>query len=346
MKNTPIPVRPARPATDASAIERAAFANFAAASGRMGTGDAVAILARLYPDDRRAAAVLNRAAVDPGTTGGWGASVLQNVVTDFFGSLNAESAVASLMGAGLMVPLDLGGGISIPHRPAGPVTAPWVGEGDPIPVRQGAFAAAAMEPAKKLATITTFTGELSRRTAAEAIFRRVLREDAGLALDSAYFSAEAGTADGLAGLLYGVTPVSPSGSTLKEDLADLAGAVSANGSGQVAFVMSPKRAARAAILEPDYRSVILASRAISDTRIIGLDPASLAHGFDGQPDITASREAVIHMSNDPDPISDGGVSDPVRSAFQTDALFLRLIVDASFCKVRSDAVAYIEGASW
>jgi hypothetical protein len=112
------------------------------------------------------------------------------------------------------------------------------------------------------------------------------------------------------------------------------------------FITTPSLAARAHIYEPELRNFILPSRAVPAGRVIGLDPAAIAHGFDGAPDIAAAREAVVHMSDDPDPIVSTTAADPVRSLWQTDAIALRLIVDMAFVKLNTGAAAFVDGVRW
>lgn len=337
----PIPVRPARHTNNGFALERAAFASFV---GHHRGKRPVNIALDLWPQDKLTPQVFGaKSAQTVGSTDGWGGSLVADATADFFGSLGPLSAIGQIIGRGLIVSLDQNGEIKIPYRPAAPNQAPWVGEGDPIRVVSYGFDKATLGPARKAAVITVCSGELVRRTGAEAIFRRLLREDAGRTLDGAYFSSDPATDDGVAGLLYGVTGT-PGGGTVREDMAALAGAVSS--SGEVVFVASAKRAARMRILEPELASLVLASPAVADSRLIALDPLALVHGFGGEPEIATSIEALVHMSDAPSPISAGGVADPVRSLFQTDGVATRMIIDLSFTKMNASAVGFMDAPSW
>ena len=330
----------------ADSLERAAFAHFAAATGRLGVNiPAAEVLQKLYADDAQALGIVNRTAAPLGTVGGWGSGLVTNSTAAFFGSLGEVSAMARLLSMGLPITLGANSEVSVPIRPAGAVSASWVGEGDPIPVRDGAFNAATVGPPTKLSTITAISAETARAANGEAIFRRVLREDAGLSLDAAYLSSDAATDDSAAGLLNGVT-ATPGYGSITQDLAALAGVVGVGGSGKVYFITTPELAAKAAILEPELAASVLPSRAVPSGRLIALDPFALAHGFDGQPDIAASREAVLHMADDPDQISDSGTADPVRSLWQTDAIALRMIVRIAFAKLNATAAAFSDGVEW
>ena len=66
------------------------------------------------------------------------------------------------------------------------------------------------------------------------------------------------------------------------------------------------------------------------------------------PWIDASGEAAIHMSTVPLPLVAGATADPIRSAFQTASVVLRLILDATWAlrAPGSAAVATVTGSQW
>lgn len=139
--------------------------------------------------------------------------------------------------SGIVIPLDEWKDIRLPTRNAAPTRIGWVGEASAIPVSAGAFSLVVIGP-KKMGCILPFSTELAKRSAAYAVFETMLRREAAISLDSAYFATTAGSAAAHAGMLYGVTPT-PATGYLDDDLADLAAAVGASGSGDVAFVASP-----------------------------------------------------------------------------------------------------------
>lgn len=334
----PIPVRPVRQGRPGAAVERAAYAALVA---RHRGGSPAEAAQSLWPQDRLTHAVLGeqRAVQSLGTSDGWGSDLVGEAVADFFASLGPLSAMGQIIGRGLSVSLPGRGSISIPYRSAQPGESPWVAEGEPIRVLSYGFAAKSLGPSRKAATITVVSGELYRRTNAEPIFRRMLREDAGRTLDAAYLSAGAASSSALAGLLNGVTETAGTSSDVTDDLAALASAVST--SGEVVFIAAPKRAARIRVRKPELASAVFASAVIPADRVIALDPLALVHGFGGEPDITSSIEALVHMSDDADPIrASGATADPVRSLFQTDALAVRMILDLAFAKITDDAAAF------
>jgi len=199
--------------------------------------------------------------------------------------------------------------------------------------------------------------ELARYSGAEAVFEALLREEAALSLDAAYFGTDDGsTAGHHAGLLASVTPIAATaggGTTaMIADLTKLAAAVTVGGSGQVVFVTGPGRAATTAMRSMEVTvSAILPSLAVPETRVIALDPASIVHGFDGSPEILASEEPVIHMSDTPLQIATGAqgsgvLATPTQSMFQTSQIAFRMLLDIAFAKRRTDCVAYMDNAVW
>lgn len=342
MTNAPIPVRPARQSPSPSVIERACFAALVARNANERPAVAAA---RLWPDDKLPAMALGaKSAQTLGTLTGWGSDLVTESVAAFFASLGPLSAIAQIIDRGVSIPMGAADKIGIPYRSAEPGVAPWVGEGEPTRVLSYGFSSAELGPTRKAATITVVSGELVRRSGAEPIFRRMLREDAGRTLDAAYLSTDAATSAGAAGLLYGVTARTSFGDP-REDMADLAKAVSS--SGEVVFITSAARAASAKVLQPELAPLILASPALADDRVVAVDPAALLHGFGGEPEITTSIEALVHMSDDGDPIRASGVTaDPVRSLFQTDAVAVRMVTTMAFAKTSSRAVAFMDDVAW
>jgi hypothetical protein len=323
-------------------IERAAFATFLAVRESAEEQD---VCRRLWPNDRAAPLLVSRSAVNPGTTTatGWATETAQQAAAAFFGSLAPASAAAGLIERGLSVTMRRASTMAVPARSGSPVTLPWVAEGGVIPVRIESVAAPILDP-RRMATIVAFSRELARRSSAEAVVTAMLREEASLALDSGYFSAAAGSSSTHAGLLYNITPLATAGNA-DDDLAQLAAAVGVGGSaGGIVFVAGPGRAAAISIRSPTLRVPVLASAAVPATQIIAVDASALVHAFGDSPEITASEEALLHMTD----TASGSImaGDPVRSLYQTAGIALRLIVDVGFVARRSGAVATVTGIYW
>lgn len=359
--NSIAPKAPQRPQPPASVsrwsglethpILRAAFAVYLGKTSFKSGMGSDEIARELWPHDIRTARVVTRGAVDPMTASDHEA-LSQTSVGAFF-SLLPQSAAANLIAAGLPIDMGRGSAITLPFRADAPNVAPFVGDGQPIPVRQGAIGSALFGPLKKAATIVTVSREVARTPGAEAIFRRLLVEDAALTLDSALFSDAAADDDRPAGLLHGVTPISGTAGgdvvAMRGDMGALAGAVSdGGGSGALAIIMHPKRAARLQLLMPDFPWPVWPSRAVAEDQVIALDPTGFAAAFGDGVQIDATQGATLHMSSTPAPIvSEGGpAADPVRSLWQTDSIALRMETWMEFCMRGTGLVQSIDGASW
>jgi hypothetical protein len=124
---------------------------------------------QIYGEDEQTRAVVDwavRAATAPATTTtvGWAAELVQQIVIDFMETLMPKSVFPRLSGAGLSLTFGRNGKIIIPTRSRTPTIAgSFVGEGMPIPVRQGAFTSQSLVP-KKMAVITTWTREIDEHS--------------------------------------------------------------------------------------------------------------------------------------------------------------------------------------
>ncbi len=355
---------PFRPATadrfpPGEALVRAAAAVFAAKAHGSSWEAETVLEERAAQADEVTRAVLTRVAPDlirspssAATTAGsgWADVLAANEVGAFLASLAPYSAASVLFAGGMRVTLPRAS-VTLPRRAAGPQAVNWVGEGKPIAVRDGTLDAVTVGPVKKVGAIVVLSREVGKLLNATA-FGMMLREDAGASLDAAYFSADSATSDVAAGLLDGLTAMTPTAGVwfeagaAREDLAALAAVVGAGGSGQVVFVMSTGRAAKAGVLVPDLRPSILGSSAVADDRIIAVDPLALVHSASPQPVIEVAEEAVLHMEDtSPAEIVSAGptTASPVASLWQTGSLALRMILEVCFAKRTANAVAFMDG---
>ena len=140
-----------------ASLARAVWARAASTSG----GDVHPpedILTRAWPNDRDALAI-NRAATSP-TTSATAAALGETIMADFVGGLVGVSAGAELIA---LSPLQLAFGnaaaISVPALRAPLGTVGWVGEGQPIPVRELVAGRLLLEP-RKIASIIVLTREM------------------------------------------------------------------------------------------------------------------------------------------------------------------------------------------
>jgi Phage capsid family len=303
-------------------------------------------------DDRAACAFVTRAVAAPGSTAaaGWTALV-QGAWGDFLASLLPYGATPRLAELAVAVEPETGVAVSYPQRTAGPTGAAFVTELDAIPIATSTFVLVTVPAAKKLASIIPWSRELSKRANAEAVFRQLLSEDLAANLDAAILSTAAASASTPAGLLNTGTVIGafPGGDriALEGDLAALGSAVSDGGSGNVVYILPPALLARARVLAPELAASLdlVPSASVPAGRAIAADARSLIIGI-GVPEILFGDSATVHMSDLALPFSSGGISDPIRSNWQTATTAVRLLCDVAWVKRRAGATAYVAAVSW
>jgi HK97 family phage major capsid protein len=323
-------------------------AAFAVAQGRAQQSDPD----RWLGDDRAARAFVTRAVAAPGSTvaAGWTALV-QGAWGDFLGSLSPYAAVPHLVSLAQAVEPLTGVLVRYPQRISGPTGASFTSELGAIPIASSVFALVDVPAAKTLASIIPWSKELSKRSNAEAVFRQLLSEDLAANLDAAILSTAAASASTPQGLLNAVVPLAafPGADrlALENDLAALGSAVSDGGSGNVVYILPPALLARARVLAPELAAALdlVPSAAVPAGRAIAVDARALLIGI-APPEILFGDQAAVHMSDLPLPIVAGGISDPIRSNWQTATTAIRLLCDVAFAKRRATAVAYINAVSW
>ncbi len=191
-----------------------------------------------------------------------------------------------------------------------PVAAPWVAEGAGIPVTKSTLGNIVVGPARKLGTITAWTEELDRISGAAMLFEQILRENIAAALDLAYFSSTAASAAAHAGLLAGVTPLTASAAggvaAAQSDLAALAAAVSGPGSsGEVVFALSRANAATLPLALPQTTITVLGTDAADRRPGRRRRSEIIVHATDSDPEVSASKNVTLHMSDTPLPLATG-----------------------------------------
>lgn len=304
---------------------------------------------RNWRDDRGTEYVL-RAATSPATTTttGW-AQELSPVSLVFLAALRGLSAGAELLRRGLQVRFNGEGTILLPTIAQG--SAGFVGQGKPIPVAQFATSPGVSLKPFKLALISSLTREMIEHSNAEAIVRTVLTESAAVGLDAAMFTANAGTADAPPGLLYGIAPLSASAAAtgaidaLIADLKALTAALApVAGGSPIVFVVNPVDAISLAyrLVQP-LADVVLSSAAVPVRTIIAIATNAIASGYDPVPEITASREAELHMDTAP---TDVPGTPSTMTMFQGDKVALKMRMPLSWALRDVRGLAWIQGINW
>jgi hypothetical protein len=287
-----------------------------------------------------------------------------------------KSVYPRLSAAGLGLSFGVNGKIVIPTRALTPTIAgSFVGEGMPIPVRQGAFTSQALTP-KKMAVITTWTREISEHSvpAIEGLLRNAIQEDTAISLDTVLLDSGAATLVRPAGILNGVTPLTPTAgggfNALVGDIKQLSGALLTSTKGNVrtpVYLMNPQQmnsiglvAAPGAGTFPFRDEVsrgnlggwsIIDSGTVPLGTVIALDAADFVSVGGDAPRFELSDQATLHMEDTaPADIVSGAApgapANPVKSMWQTDSIALRLILPINWTIRRLGMVQVINGVTW
>jgi HK97 family phage prohead protease len=335
----------------------------------------------VYGDDEPTRAVLDwqtRAASNMAmtTVAGWAAELVQQIVVDFMATLYPKAIFPRFSGLGLSLTFGRNGKIIIPTRSRTPTIAgSFVGEGLPIPVRQGAFTSQTLTP-KKMAVITTWTREIDEHSipAIQGLLRDAVQTDTAIALDSVLIDANAATAIRPAGILNGVSGLTPTAgggfTALTGDIKALTGALLTGTLGNVrnpVWLMNPQQvnsiglvAAPGAGVFPFRDEIgrgtlggwpVIDSGTVPLGTVIVVDAADFVSVTGDGPRFEISDQATLHMEDTaPTDISTAGtpavVAFPAKSMFQTDSLALRLILPINWTIRRTGTVAWMAGVTW
>jgi HK97 family phage prohead protease/HK97 family phage major capsid protein len=341
------------------------------------------VLKDCYGEDESTRQVMQyftRAASAPATIpqAGWAAELVTQVWQDFLSALIPYSVFPGVAAKGSTFTFGRNGVINLPLRQSTPqIAGSFVGEGAPIPVRQGAFATAALTP-KKLAVISTFTREISEHStpAIEGLIREAITQDTGIAVDSILLDSNPATVVRPPGLLNGVTPITATAAgaatviALNGDLKLLNNALTAATFGNIrnpVWLMNPSDATSAALTmtttgDTPYRDEIargtlLSYPIIKSTNValhtmILLDAADFAAVTEAAPRFDVSDQAVLHMDDTTPLAIIGGTTGspapavPTRSLWQTDTIGIRMILPMNWLMRRAGMVQYMTGMTW
>jgi HK97 family phage prohead protease len=336
---------------------------------------------KIYGDDEATRAVCDivlKAASAPAltTVSGWAAELVQQIYADFMQVLLPLSVYPKLAAAGMSLTFGNAGRIIIPTRNLTPSLAgSFVGEGMPIPVRQGAFASQVVVP-KKVAVITTWTKELDEHSipAIEGLLRQAVLEDTAIAIDAVLLDNNPATAirpNGLRVYQAGLTATVGGGfNALVGDLKLLQGSLLTLTQGNVrkpVIMLNPQQVLSISLIQPPaaatelfpFRAEVEAGRLGRATLIesstvplgmaIAVDAADFVSVGSEGPRLEISDQATLHMEDTtPQDIvggSPGVAATPVKSMWQTDSLALRLIMLTNWI-MRRPVVAWMTGVTW
>ena len=339
------------------------------------------VLREIYGDDEATRAMLDwqvRAASAPAMTTvvGWAAELAQTIYSGFMETLYPKAVYPRLSGYGMSLSFGTAGKIVIPTRAITPTIAgSFVGEGLPIPVRQGLFTSQTLTP-KKMAVITTFTREISEHSvpAIEGILRNGVQEDTAISLDSVLLDANPATVVRPAGILNGISGLTATAgggfAALTGDIKQITGALLTGTRGNVrnpVWLMNPQQvnsigltAAPGAGVFPFRDEIgvgklggwpVIDSGTVPLGTVIALDAADFVAVGGDAPRFEISDQATLHMEDTaPTDITTTGTPPvaafPVKSMFQTDSLALRLILPINWTIRRAGVVAWTSSVTW
>lgn len=299
---------------------------------------------------------------------GWAAELTREAMGSYLDLLSPESVVPRLP----LERITFGGAntIKIPGRAASPtMDADFIGEGDAIPVKEGALMSKTLRQ-QKMAVIGAYTQELLERSTPSIVevVRNMILRDTAIKLDTAFLSDLAGTEIQPPGMqnLAG-TPIDGSGMTtvdgamaaIKEAIVQMS--VNHLGARPV-WIMHPSTAwslqmMTNAIGGPAFPEMasgtlvgipVVSSTTVPADLIFLIDCAEIVFAYDG-PRFSASDQATLHMAAPAAPLSTAGATDldpavaasPVRSLWQTDTQAIRTIWHLTWDQMRDGAVVLI-----
>jgi hypothetical protein len=358
-QHQPIPLRPdplALRAESVGSFIRAATAHAAAVFAE--DADPLRIAARRWPGDRVVRDMIQqtvtRAAGPPADTTN-AATLATTIVRDLIAALAPTCASAALLDACLRLDFARAQKITLPNFAASAANSSFVGEGQPIPVRKLTISNnTAMSP-YKLATIAVLTREMLEGSNAEALTGDCIMRSMAATLDSVLLGTAAATPEQPAGLRWNIAALAEGAGPSDADVfvADIGKLIDSIGpvlgGGSPIFVCSPGRKARMLLRMAggDIDAMVLASAQLSADDVLCIAPAALASADGGVPQISASKEGVIHMDDAPAEIVDGGThAAPTRSLFQTDCSALLVRLPISWSLRDSRGFAWLQAAGW
>lgn len=309
------------------------------------------------------------------TTTGWAAELVSETVLDFLDTLMPNSVYRQLSAFGARFTFGRNGVVSIPARNTGAsLSGSFVGEGQPIPVRQGAFTSVSLSP-KKLAVITTFTREIAEHSTPqiEQILRQAIEEDTEMTVDTLLLDSNAATAVRPAGLRNGITAVTAAaGGGFDAAVADIKAMVSAMITAtrgrirQGVWLMNDVQALSLSMTQnaggdfPFAGDIargqlagypVIRSTAIEAGTVFFVDAADFFTATGDEPRFEVSDQATLHMEDTaPAQIVSGGgtpaTASPVRSMFQTDSMALRMILPMNWAMRRTGVLTFTTATTW
>lgn len=314
------------------------------------------------------------------TVAGWASDLVRQIYTDLMPLLFPGAILPRLSAKGMSLSFGQAGRIIIPTRNATPTLAgSFVGEGQAIPVRQGAFSSQTVVP-KKVAVITTWSKEIDEYSvpAIEGVLRDALQLDTAVAVDTILVDANPATVIRPAGLLNGLVSQTPTAlgtgnqpvlTAIVGDLNVLIGALAASTKGNIrspVWLMNPQEVLGASLalsalgafpFRDEIRGGTLNNIPVIDSAVVPPKTVILMDAADfvvvGAEGIRLdlSDQASLHMEDtSPTDLVGAGsppvVAAPQRSLFQTDSIALRLIFRLNWLQRRAGTIFFTANVNW
>lgn len=339
----------------------------------------VDVLKETYGEDEGTYAVMNmvlRAGTTPARTDttGWAQELVTVAIGEFFGLLLPVSVYAQLSALGGRFTFGPNGILSLPTRSSTPtVGGAFVGQGAPIPVKQGAFTAITMVP-KKVGVISTFTREIAEHStpSIEMLVRDAITEDTAIAIDSVLLDNNVATAIRPQGLQNAATTqtADAAGTTaldkLIADIKTMTNALFSVTNGNVrtpVWIMNPAVANNISLMTVASIGNMPFREEIGQGRLAGypiikstnsavdtwwlVDAADFISAAGDVPRFDVSDQAVLHMEDTtPLDVTTAAVGTSVKSLWQTDSIGVRMLMDLNWALRRTGMVQYMTAHGW
>lgn len=331
-------------------------------------------VAKRWKDSSPEVEMVLKAAVSAGTTtdSTWAGPLVQyqNMASEFIEYLYPQTIIGRIPGL-VRVPFK----IKVP-RQTGAATVGWVGEGKPAPLTSLAFDSVTLDQLK-LAGIIPITLELARLAdpSAEMLVRDSLSKAIVKLMDNDFIDPDKAASANVspASLTYGVTPITPTGTTYDYLKADLKSCLQAFFDARIpltgtVMLMREAQALAMSLMETDignrrfpnltmnggeaFGLPVVTSENIPHTEgspqegdpIIFISATDVMLADDGEVTIDASTEASLQMNTAPDdPMTSSTI---MVSMFQQGMVAIRAERMINWTKRRSAAVQFIKAGKY
>jgi HK97 family phage major capsid protein len=311
------------------------------------------------------------------TTSGWASELAyaQNLQDEFINFLRPMTVLGRLQGM-RRVPFN----VRIGSLTAG-TTGYWVGQGAPIPMSKGTTGSLSLG-ITKAAGMSAYDDEILKLStpSIEVMVRDDLAKAVAQTVDLAFLDPSNGGVTNVspASVLYGITPITPSGTNAAAISVDVAAVFAAAiaaflDPSQGVWVMSPTTALKLSLMltslgTPQYPTISITGGTWQGLPVIvspnlnvqgspsGTDfsnaimlvfPPEIILADDGDVSIDISNEASIQMLDNPTNLSTGATAPTTTvSMFQTQSWAIKAVRYVNWVKRRSAAAAWIKAAAY